>query len=742
MRACLAVVLLAGWASPQTVSEALRLVGEHAAVWTAPPTRTPADHSVDGPLMGNGDLKVALGGAPQEQRFHLAKNDLWRLESGRGNASPVSLGELSIRIPGLAGASYEVRQSWAEPRTVGTFATAEGGVRMTSRVAATRNLLLLRLEAEGRAFEVDAVLRVISGRGSTAGAGRRGDLLFARRAFLEGVEIPSGAAAVSRVYGAEVTAAPGATPTSAGVRFTLAADRPVTLILAMESLIADPDYAESAIGAVESLALSDLEAIEDAHAAWWIDYWARSFVEIGDPALERHYWRSLYSMGAASRDPRFPPGIFGWVTTDSPSWQGDYHTNYNHVAPYYALYSANRLEQGDPQDAPILAFRERGRWYAEEVTGTRGVLYPVGIGPLGIETTRVSEESDSPNHESGGMFYQQRSNAAYCLVNMAQRWRCTYDLEYGRVVYPFVREVMDFWEDYLRFEEGRYLIVGDAIHEGSGQNVNPILTLGLLRNAFDLALDMSRELEVDAGRRQKWRHVLDHLSGWTTQERDGRTVFRYTERGTEWWGDNTLGIQHVYPGNALGLDSDPEWLAVARDTITTMDRWIDFNGSNSFFPAAVRVGYDPEVILDRLRAFAAHTYPNGFQLGNPHGIENFSTTPNAIDMMLCMGHVPAGAAPGTQVLRVFPVWPMERDARFADLRTWGAFLVSSELSRGRVSYVRIASERGRDCTVVNPWPDEEVVVRRPRGAEEIVRGARFTLGTSEGEVLLLEPRSR
>ncbi len=610
MRACLAVVLLAGWASPQTVSEALRLVGEHAAVWTAPPTRTPADCSVDGPLMGNGDLKVALGGPPQEQRFHLAKNDLWRLESGRGNASPVSLGELAIRVPGLAGASYEVRQSWAEPRTVGTFATAEGILRATSLVAAERNLLVLRLEAEGRAFDVDAVLRVISGRGSISEAGRGGEVVFGRRAFLEGVEIASGAAVACRVLGGGVGAAPGETATSAGFRFTLPADRPVTLVLAMDSLLADERYAERAIEAVESLAPSDLDEVYEDHDAWWAAYWGRSYVEIGDPALERHYWRSLYAMGAASRDPRFPPGIFGWVTTDSPRWQGDYHTNYNHVAPFYALYSANRLEQGDPQDAPILAFRERGRWYAEEVTGTRGVLYPVGIGPLGIETTRVSEESDSPNHESGGMFYQQRSNAAYCLVNVAQRWRCTYDPEYGARVYPFVREVVEFWEDYLRLEEGRYVIVGDAVHEGSGQNVNPILTLGLLRNALDLALDMSRELDVDAGRREKWRHVLDHLSGWTTQERDGRTVFRYTERGTEWWGDNTLGIQHVYPGNALGLDSDHEWLAVARDTITTMDRWIDFNGSNSFFPAAVRVGYDPEVILDRLRAYAAHTYPN------------------------------------------------------------------------------------------------------------------------------------
>ena len=930
------MALLAGTASGQSTAgedaeprrlDAMQLVGAHTAVWTAPPGRTPADHSVDGPLLGNGDLKVAIGGTPEEQRFHLAKNDLWRLESGHGNSSPVGFGELAIGIPGLAGASYEVVQSWAVPKSVGTFATADGTVRTSSVVAATRNLLVLRLEAEGRPFDVGVALRVASGRGSITQTERRGDVIFGRRAFLEGVEISSGAAVAWKVFGAEIEQlkAPGVTPrsqsfpvqlgreqwgggrwgfqgavddlrvydrvldegelrssvagdtpsdpvhhwamdealesgagvesvrgergkawrlsgdtscfvdcgellvpvepvtvagwieidaaspeanyilscgewnrgvslglsagklrlavdgryvesaplplnewihvagtwdgsqlrafvngkvvaetgapaSSTGVRFTLSPDRPVTLVLAMDSLLANERYAERVIEIVQDLAPSDLDELAAAHAAWWADYWTRSFVEIGDQALERHYYRSLYSMGALSRDPNFPPGIFGCVTTDSPHWQGDYHTNYNHVAPFYALYAANRIEQADPEDAPILAFRERGRWYAKNATKTRGVLYPVGIGPLGIETTRVDPNSKSPNHEFGGMLYQQRSNSAYCLVNMAQRWRCTYDPEYGRKIYPYVKEVAEFWEDYLRFEEGRYVIVGDAIHEGSGQDLNPILSLGLVRNVFDLILDVSRELDVDSSRREKWSHILAHLSDWTTQERDGRTVFRYTEKGTDWWRDNTLGIQHIYPGGALGLDSDSKWLEVAHDTISVMGRWIDFNGSNSFFPAAVRVGYDPEVILERLGAYVANTYPNGFQLHNPHGIENFSTTPNTINLMLCMGHVPAGTAPGTQVLRVFPVWPKERDARFVDLRTWGAFLVSSELVQGRVQYVRIESERGRACTVVNPWPGEEVAVRRPDGSEELVRGARFTLATEQGETLLLQPR--
>lgn len=156
--------------------------------------------------------------------------------------------------------------------------------------------------------------------------------------------------------------------------------------------------------------------------------------------------------------------------------------------------------------------------------------------------------SESYKDGQKALLYGQKSNSAYSLVNIAQRWRTTYDLAYGRKVYPLVKDVAEYWEDYLtwREDEGRYVILGDSIHEGSGENINPILTLGLVRNVFDLALDMSNELGVDAGSRETWCHILDHLSSWTTQEMNGKTVFRYTEQGTHWW---LLGtVSEVYPG--------------------------------------------------------------------------------------------------------------------------------------------------------------------------------------------------
>jgi len=147
------------------------------------------------------------------------------------------------------------------------------------------------------------------------------------------------------------------------------------------------------------------------------------------------------------------------------------------------------------------------------------------------------------------------------------------------------------------------------------------------------------------------------------------------------------------------------------------------------------VGYDPKVILAKLRQMVTTMgAANGFIKRNPHGIENCSTVPNTINEMLCMGH--------NGVLRLFPVWPKDADARFANIRAWGAFLVDSKLADGVVHYVRIRSERGRACTIQNPWPCQKVTVMRGAVKAETVSGPRFTLKTQVGEELTLRPQAK
>jgi alpha-L-fucosidase 2 len=553
-----------------------------------------------------------------------------------------------------------------------------------------------------------------------------GDMQVAERRFESGMMVPAGAACAVRVV-------------NGGEEFTLQPGKPVLIVAAVSSRFDAADFPAAAESRAKKFQPADLDILRAAHEAWWRAFWSKSFVEIPDKTLEQRYYLSHYVMACASRVYDFPPGLFGWVTTDNPAWNGDYHMNYNHVAPFYGLYAANHIEQADPCHGPILANADQARELCRKTLGIEGIFQYVGIGPKGSI--------------AGASALMQKSNSSYSCVPLALRWYATCDLDYARQAYPFVRDTALFWENWLKFESfdsaqgklGRYVIYKDAVHEGSGDNVNPIVSLAFVKMVMNLALDMSKELGVDAGRYEKWTHIRDHISAYPTcrlgdlkswwpghlprtDENRSLPIFRYTEQGTEWWGDNTVGIQHIYPAGGIGLDSPPDLLERARNQIRVMNRWVDFNGMNSFYAAAARVGYDPSVILKEMRAMLEKIAgPNGMIPGNPHGMEHQSIVPNAIQEMLIQSH--------EGVIRLFPCWPKDQDARFGTLRARGAFLVSAEQKKGVVCGVSILSEKGRDCTVLNPWPGRKVLL----AGRETLSGERFTFRTKHEELIELAP---
>lgn len=718
------------------------LIGKHKAIFTEPPKKIPVPFSVDAPMLGNGYTGVAISGAPEKQVYYLARNDFWRLKSSLNQSYPAVLGKLEIELPELEKAAYLIEQDLFSAVSYSRFTKGGQQVRYKTYISAEEDLMVVELSLEGEGElkgsihlklpgkeefvdkpPMDLIFPAVTDHGKTADG-----IQYISRGFEEDVDIPTKAAVALAVIGNETN------------QIILSANNPVTVVVAFSSNFKSDDCVKTVIDRVAGIDKSNLEEIEQKHSAWWSSFWSKSYVNINDSLIEKQYYLSNYSMASFSRDPDFPPSIFGTcITKERPYWSGDYHLNYNHFAPYYGLFSSNHIEQAIPCNIPILAQRERGEYYSHKVCGIEGgIMLPVGVGPLGIETTRRNElmerhrahwiEEGSVQDE--GLFYGQKSNSSYCVVNMAQHFYSSYDSLYTSMYYPFVKGVATFWEHYLTFEDDRYVIYNDAIHEGTIGTMNPILSLGLVRLVIQTAIDMSKELHLDSDRRGKWQHILTNLSDYTYQERDGKKVFRYSETGTDWWGDNTLGIQHIYPGGQIGLHSSPELLQVAHNTIDVMQRWIDFNGSNSFFPAAVRVAYDPEIILDQMHNYCKNTYPNGFQLNNPHGIENFSTVPNTINEMLCMGH--------GGILRVFPAWPKNRDASFHQLRVHGAFLVSSELKNEGVQFIEVLSEKGRTLDLLNPW-DKGALIHRPGQKKELVRGKRIKIETSAGERILIRP---
>lgn len=690
--------------------------------WSSAPQLIPSDVSTDAPLMGNGDITMSVGYKENTLRYYLSKNDFWRLRSQADKLSgPRVVGFVDINIDGMDNAGFSARQSLGNGVTTCVLHKDIQKIEASSRVSATGNFIFIELSATGKAAKVSIQLTAPENRQAKLETGKTGDIYWLTRSFKDSVDIPSEVAVSLKAVNADANT------------ILLKPGKKEIIAIAVESGFKKAEPLEYVLEQIKKINAGRVAALMMQHDKWWKSYWSKSSVTIEDTVLMKAYYQGLYTMAACSRDPQFPPGIFGWTTTDNPEWNGDYHLNYNFQAPFYGLYAANRLQQGEPQDAPLIDFMPRGEWYAKNVTHTRGILYPVGIAPLGIEVTRnfaVGGYQKKGDIEQEGLFYGQRSNAAYGLVNMAQYWRCTYDKKYAEKIYPYALAVVNFWEDYLTYENGRYVIYGDAIHEGSGKDKNPILSLGLIRDAFELVIDLSSALQADEDRQLKWKDMLSKLSAFPVQMRNGKKVFRYTEEGVDWWNDNGLGIQHIYPANAITLASNEDLLTVARNTIGEMQRWRDMNTTSSFFMAATRVGFDSSVIMDELHKYALHTYPNGFQLRNPHGIENSCTVANALNEMLCMS---AG-----NIIRLFRVFPRNQNASFKNIRAWGAFLVSSRLTNGVVSNVTIISEKGNPCIMMNPWPGKKVLVVRNGKVAGTISGDKLSFNTGVNETVALK----
>ena len=115
--------------------------------------------------------------------------------------------------------------------------------------------------------------------------------------------------------------------------------------------------------------------------------------------------------------------------------------------------------------------------------------------------------------------------------------------------------------------------------------------------------------------------------------------------------------------------------------------------------------------------------------GGGGGIENCCGVPATINDMLLQSH--------EGLLRLFPVWPENQDAKFENLRAYGAFLVSSAKRDGKVEYVKIFSEKGRKCILHNPWPGKSVQIVREKGLKEKVNGSRIIIKTEKEELLTL-----
>ncbi len=465
----------------------------------------------------------------------------------------------------------------------------------------------------------------------------------------------------------------------------------------------DPGGAEAELARLRGLMgntpeerLAEWEAACRRDAA---EFWSRSGVRIGDPALENLWYETYHARRCTTVAEKPPPGLFLPSTVlDYSHWHGDYHTNYNYQQPFWGDYTANQTSLGDAYFTGLEYIVQMGRIIAERYYGTRGVFIQLSGYPI------KSVDDALGAVPMGRMAYMTgwASNPYW--------WRYLYTKDEAwlrEVGYPVLRDCALFYLDFMTLgEDGLYHVFpsnqGEDGFTGDPKDYTDRgQVMRHLRYCLRSAIAAAEVLGVDEDLRAQWRERLDKCAG----DDGGPPVKlqgvagRFAEANPPEFGAGVPYAGPVHPGDATAWPGAGVWL----------DEWY--------------AGQYPVAAMAQLRANVLP--PDRAYAGLRRIIQRWRHPNGLIWAMSVMDYGHCGAwtetlgicAPLQEmmlqsyggVLRVFPCWPAGVPASFRTFRAEGAFLVSASVEGGKTTFLQVTSQKGGTCRFYSPWPGKPVV---------------------------------
>lgn len=685
-------------------------LSDYAAIYQgAVPSLAEVNTIPDAPICGGGTLTVAVDGDQRQLNYRLSKSDFWAIVLRpdmlfqKHHIRQAPLGRLALTIHNAAEEAGSCRhtQDMASAEIRSQLPFANGSLHVRCVAAAQQDYLVYEFEATGSTASLTAAFLTENEHDNFfILEGNEGqETAWLRKEHTSFVTV--NAAVAMRTLGGQNVRTVYDHGQKAALSFDVQPGAPVHLLLSVKGGKDQYRCLDRSIAALDATGPAEVDRLLADHATWWRNFWLRSWLELGDPLLERFYYGAQYVHGCSiNLAGRVVPGLAGgWITSPNPIWGGSYTMNYNGESPFWGLCSSNRGDWLLPYARVCLDYIPKGRKLARRLD-TQGIVMPVMIGPWGI----------ADNDDALG----QKSNASMAALALIWHWETTRDQTFlADVLYPYLRELTDFWEDNLELDRsGRYVIHGSARERNHG-DINPSEDLAFVRRVLETALDASNVLQRDADRRDQWSDYLANLSEHPVMAVAGNLCFKEAENrigvSTQGVGDNVCALNAVYPGGALDGQQAEAGRLVARNTLRYLQSWNQENSFTRVFSQAVRAEFPGDELLarftQRLRepgeGLHEHLRRNNTFLPGDHSFEGTAGT-ECLNSMLAQAH--------GGILKVFHVWPRDRDAAFHRIRVRGAFLISGTLSSGHVTHLEIHSEQGGTCRMQSCWPGQGIAV--------------------------------
>jgi hypothetical protein len=692
------------------------------------------------PAMGNGNLMVTLSGMPECLTFHLGKTDFWRdkcADRSLRQSGNVLAGYLNLMMPEMAGATFRQSVDFHHAEVTTTLTKEQEVTLVRSLVPhESDNILVnwvehrgtkplkLRIETCADQFAVRAEpFEVAAGLDAQNPAvtwvSRKTHVPPDHNDF-GSMQFRMWATAATKLFDVqcqtEVDTAIDYDKKDLQVKaaqlFTLEPGRSLLIVTKVHSTgipitMDPPDPRPTATASVVTMTRAQVDEQVQAHRAWWDAYWRRSYVRLdAEPVIERTYYGCMYVFGCSVGIGKYPSGCNGFPVNDNVPWGGDYHWNYNNQALFYGAYSTNRVDLSEPYERTVLEANVFGKRHAKAI-GVPGTVFFMAT---------------APGHLNEAVTLGQKTHAVEASLNLITRYYMTHDLEWLKTMYPFLKDVAAYWDFDLEKNKEirpngtpRYVIVDSKPMEGStNDNYNGITGLAFLRRFYRGMIDMTLAMKaagVETGYGDadiaRWKDFLVNMAEYPMSHGYGRKVFA--------WSESTLNpfltqqdwvLYPVFPSEQVGMSSPPGLLSVARNTLIVKPQyyveWL--NNPPQIFSIAARLAHHPPEIIRRCRGYFTSIGVNNFRSGGGN-VEGAGVS-EGISAMLLQSQ--------EGFLRLFPCWH-HPDGKFATIRAAGAFLVSATKKNGVCQPVVIFSEKGRPCSILNPWPGRTLTVDDGQG---------------------------
>ena len=710
-------------------------LGRHEMRWNLL-TEDPAEPSADGRLRTGYYAGAIMGNGLIGTNLYKLTDHVYRLNVGRSDVtearSPYSLfnsarlpiGYFTLRTQGHV-TSEEMKLSLYDAVTSGTFHTDKGQIDFRTYVHARKDYIVFESEASGE--EADYAWDFVP---QEAISPRYIINMTAPDDYLnkEGKSNPAperytrdGVNLLVQKLAADTTFRTVARVYAVGWKEVREGNKR-RILATVSQADREQDAVNSAIRTVREGLKQTSEQLENAHTAWWHDFYRKAaFVTFPDKQFESFYWAQYYKFASTARPGKPVADLQGvWPTWDTP-WTAIW-MNLNIQLTYSWQVKANLGELAQPLWDALWNNRDNLRRNVTDIAGqetwTDATCLPRSAtydfhSPLDPATT-----VDKNQYEAGNLTWTLFYYWQHCLAYGDTR-------QLTERLFPLLKSAVNLFFHIRTEHDGKYGLPPTASPEYTSTNIGPNATYDLanLRWGLQTLIDIDTTYRLNDPMLPQWKDFLVNLTDFPYSEETGFKVsdkYEFTDTSHRHYSHLFM----IYPYHMLDWENAEDRPKME----LSVNRWKGNQGYSRTGKAAMLASKgDGDGALEQMEVFLQRfVKPNTLYAETGPVIE----TPMAAVSTLHEFYMQDWG----DKIRVFYGTPSAwRNASFINLRAKGAFLVSASRQEGKNVFIQVESEKGGLCRLQTGMTSPNIQVQNEKG-----KPMPFTLVSEENGVIEID----